>query len=159
MNQKDLQELVEELSLTYFNKPFRHQASFNTRLKTTGGRYHLLSHNLDFNPKVLEKLGDEVLIGIIKHELCHYHLHLEGRGSQHKDRDFKGLLKKVGGLRFVPSMKEQKKAVALWIYECRDCGSVAQRQRRFNTAKFICAKCKGRFEIIGRDTLKKTAVD
>ena len=28
----------------------------------------------------------EELIGIIKHELCHYHLHLEGKGYQHRDR-------------------------------------------------------------------------
>ena len=39
----------------------------------------------------------EELIGIIKHELCHYHLHLEGKGYQHRDKDFKELLKKVGG--------------------------------------------------------------
>ncbi|MCC5896249.1 MAG: SprT family protein [Alkalibacterium sp.] len=151
MNQKDLQQLVEDTSLTYFNKPFRHQATFNTRLKTTGGRYHLGSHDLDFNPKVLEKLGLETLIGIIKHELCHYHLHLEGKGSQHRDRDFKNLLKEVGGLRFVPALTEQKKAVSLWKYKCRKCGSVAQRQRRFNTSKYVCAKCKGKFELLGRE--------
>ena len=35
-----------------FQKPFLHQATFNRRLKTTGGRYHLASHHLDFNPTV-----------------------------------------------------------------------------------------------------------
>ncbi len=159
MNQKELQQLVEETSLTHFKKPFNHRAYFNTRLKTTGGRYHLVSHDLDFNPKVLEKLGEDTLIGIIKHELCHYHLHLEGKGSQHKDQDFKELLKEVEGLRFVPAMSEQKKAVRLWKYKCKKCGSVAQRQRRFNTAKYVCARCKGKFELIGRDAYKKTAVD
>lgn len=159
MNQESLQELVETISLTYFNKPFSHTASFNTRLRTTGGRYHLKSHNLDFNPLVLEKLGEQTLIGIIKHELCHYHLHLEGKGSQHKDKAFKDLLVKVGGLRYVPSMKPQGKGSQLWEYTCRTCGSKARRKRRFNTEKFVCAKCRGRFELTGRLTEGKTAVD
>lgn len=159
MNQESLQQLVEDISLTYFNKPFKHKAYFNTRLRTTGGRYHLRSHDLDFNPLMLEKFGEQTLIGIIKHELCHYHLHLEGKGSQHKDPEFKNLLKKVGGLRFVPSTKEPKKAVLLWEYKCRNCGSVARRQRRFNTEKYVCARCKGKFELINRVVDKKTAVD
>lgn len=159
MNQKTLQQLVEDISLTYFNKPFKHRAFFNSRLKTTGGRYHLMSHDLDFNPEVLKKLGEDTLIGIIKHELCHYHLHIEGRGSQHKDREFKDLLKEVGGLRFVPSMKEPKQVISFWTYKCRKCGTVAQRKRRFNTSKFVCAKCKGRFELIGRLETKEAAVD
>lgn len=41
MNEQELQKLVESISLKYFNKAFKHQAIFNTRLKTTGGRYHL----------------------------------------------------------------------------------------------------------------------
>ena len=95
MEQKALQKLVEEVSIDFFELPFRHQATFNARLKTTGGRYFLQSHHLDFNPQVLEKFGMETLIGVIKHELCHYHLHLAGKGHQHKDRAFKALLKKV----------------------------------------------------------------
>ena len=35
------------------------------------------------------------LISIIKHELCHYHLHQEGKGYKHRDQDFKDLLKKL----------------------------------------------------------------
>ncbi len=159
METSDLQKLVESVSLEYFERPFKHKASFNNRLRTTGGRYHLASHDLDFNPKVLEKLGEETLIGIIKHELCHYHLHLEGKGSRHKDREFKDLLKKVGGLRFVPSMNAQKKAVDYWKYQCKKCGSTALRQRRFNTTKFVCAKCKGKFELVGKQVKNRTTVD
>lgn len=35
---------------------------------------------------------------IIKHELCHYHLHLRGMGYKHRDADFKTLLAQVGGV-------------------------------------------------------------
>ncbi len=41
MDNIELQKLTEDISKTYFKKPFRHQALFNDRLKTTGGRYLL----------------------------------------------------------------------------------------------------------------------
>ncbi|MGG5830943.1 hypothetical protein ACQ4LK_11240, partial [Bacillus pumilus] len=34
------------ISEQFFGKAFRHQAVFNDRLKTTGGRYLLGTHNL-----------------------------------------------------------------------------------------------------------------
>lgn len=159
METHELQQLVEEVSLKHFKRPFRHQASFNRRLRTTGGRYHLGSHHLDFNPKVYEKAGMETFIGVIKHELCHYHLHLNGKGYQHKDRDFKNLLEEVDGLRYTPSLKDSSQPIKVWKYQCGKCGSVAQRRRRFNTAKFVCARCQGRFELLGETETKKTAVD
>lgn len=97
MTDQALQTLVEKISIVFFQKPFLHQATFNRRLKTTGGRYHLASHHLDFNPTVFLKYGQEELEKVIKHELCHYHLHLAGKGYQHKDKDFKELLAKTGG--------------------------------------------------------------
>lgn len=95
MTNQELQALVEKISHDSFRQPFRHNARFNRRLKTTGGRYHLKSHDLDFNPILFEKYGEVELIKVIKHELCHYHLHLAGRGYQHKDLEFKQLLKKL----------------------------------------------------------------
>ncbi len=105
MKQIELQQYVERISLESFNKPFRHKASFNNRLRTTGGRYHLETHHLDFNPKVLRAYGKETFEGIIKHELCHYHLHLAKKGYRHGDTDFKLLLNEVGALRYTPSLE------------------------------------------------------
>ena len=158
METHELQQLVEEISLKDFKQPFRHKAAFNRRLRTTGGRYHLNSHDLDFNPKVLNRAGKETLVGVIKHELCHYHLHLNGKGYQHKDKDFKNLLKEVDGLRYTPSLKDSSQPIKVWKYRCRKCGSIAQRRRRFNTEKFVCAKCQGRFKLLG-ETENQTAVD
>ena len=72
MTQEELQQLVEEISLKSFQLPFKHQAMFNPRLRTTGGRYHLNDHHLDFNAKLFEESDEETIAGIIKHELCHY---------------------------------------------------------------------------------------
>ena len=89
MADEELQGLIETVSLETFGKPFIHVACFNKRLRTTGGRYMLYDHSIEINPLVLNIHGTEELLGVIKHELCHYHLHIEGRGYRHRDEDFK----------------------------------------------------------------------
>ena len=39
MDEQEIQRLVEEVSLQCFGMPFLHKAMFNSRLRTTGGRY------------------------------------------------------------------------------------------------------------------------
>ncbi|MEM5127697.1 SprT family protein, partial [Enterococcus faecalis] len=80
---------------------------------------------------------------VIKHELCHYHLHLAGKGYQHKDKDFKELLAKTGGARYAPPLVERKKAV-FHQYQCQSCGEVILRKRRIDTTRYVCGKCHGR---------------
>ena len=91
MNNNELQRLTENLAIKYFGVPFKHKAYFNQRLRTTGGRYLLKSHNIEINPKQLKHFGEDAIVQIVKHELCHYFLHLAGKGYQHRDTDFKDL--------------------------------------------------------------------
>ena len=119
MTDQALQTLVEKISIVFFQKP------------------------LDFNPTVFLKYGQEELEKVIKHELCHYHLHLAGKGYQHKDKDFKELLAKTGGARYAPPLVERKKAV-FHQYQCQSCGEVILRKRRIDTTRYVCGKCHGR---------------
>jgi SprT-like protein len=149
MTNEELQQLVKDISTTYFKKPFIHEARFNPRLRTTGGRYLLRSHDIEINPKQYETHGIDELTSIIKHELCHYHLHIEGRGHQHRDQDFKTLLKDVGGSRYCKSIPGMRKTVHLkYQYRCKTCGLVYNRKRRVNTSKYVCGKCKGKLQLI-----------
>lgn len=146
MEQFELQKIVEEVSLEYFNKSFRHKATFNNRLRTTGGRYLLRFHNIELNPKYYQERGIDELVGIIKHELCHYHLHLEGRGYQHRDRDFRELLKEVDAPRFckpLDSVKERR-TTKQYLYTCKSCGLGYVRKRRVDTNRYVCGKCSGK---------------
>ena len=70
MSDEQLQQLVEQISLDVFYKPFIHQAIFNKRLRTTGGRYKLSNHYIEINPLVVQLYDVDELVGIIKHELC-----------------------------------------------------------------------------------------
>ena len=103
MSNEELQAWVEKISLESFRVPFRHQATFNRRLSSTGGRYFMKSHNIEINPHQLATNGKEEVEKIIKHELCHYHLHIAGRGYRHRDADFK-TSQAVGGSRFCKSL-------------------------------------------------------
>lgn len=152
MTQEELQSLVEEISLVTFRRPFRHQAVFNGRLKTTGGRYHLTDHHLDFNPTLFAQVDADTIAGVIKHELCHYHLHLSGQGYRHQDAAFKQLLKKTGGLRYAPRVEAVGKGHTLdyrWLYRCQACGQEYPRKRRLNTQRYRCSRCRGNLTFCG----------
>lgn len=150
MTNEELQLLVETISTNLFKRPFIHKAVFNKKLRTTGGRYLLHSHNIEVNPKYFEEFGTDELEGIIKHELCHYHLHLLGRGYKHRDQDFKQLLRQVGGPRYCSTLPSslKRKSTVNYAYQCTKCGLIYRRKRRVNTVKYVCGKCKGKLKQI-----------
>lgn len=143
MNEHELQNLTEEISRTSFNREFTHKITYNKRLRSSGGRYLLKTGNIEINPLVEQELGLEALIGVIKHELCHYHLHQTGGGYRHRDADFKRLLHQVGGSRFVERMKEPN-----FIYECTACHHRYPRMRKMNTNRYVCGKCRGKLILL-----------
>ena len=143
MNEHELQQLTQEISRTSFHREFTHKTTYNKRLRSSGGRYLLKTGNIEINPLVEQELGLEALIGVIKHELCHYHLHQTGGGYRHRDADFKRLLHQVGGSRFVERMKEPN-----FIYECTACHHRYPRMRKMNTNRYVCGKCRGKLILL-----------
>jgi len=143
MNEHELQQLTMEISRTSFHREFTHKITYNRRLRSSGGRYLLKTGNIEINPLVEQELGLEALIGVIKHELCHYHLHQTGGGYRHRDADFKRLLHQVGGSRFVERMKEPN-----FLYECTACHHRYPRMRKMNTNRYVCGKCRGKLILL-----------
>ena len=137
----NLTDYVQEVSREDFGRPFQHEARWNPRLRTTGGRFFPKDGHLDFNPKMLEAHGLALFRKIVRHELCHYHLFFEKKGYRHGDRDFKNLLQEVGGLRFAPQIEERVQS--FHHYSCQSCGQLYQRRRRINTQKYRCGRCQG----------------
>jgi len=143
MSDLELNELVKKVSQEYFGKPFVHQAYFNNRLKTTGGRFHLRDRNIDINPKIYRQFGYETLVGVIKHELCQYHLYNDGLPAQHRDHSFKVLLKQVDGLRYSP-IQRTVRSKNYHLYQCSHCQTIYRRVRRIDTKRYVCGKCHGK---------------
>ena len=143
MTNQQLQRLVETVSLASFSKPFRHRARFNSRLRSTGGRYYLKSHNIEINPKMLTDFSLANLIRVVKHELCHYHLTLVGESGRHDTRAFQRLLRAVGGSRYAPVPKRTR----ILVYQCQCCGRVYRRRRRLDVHRYVCSYCHGRLRL------------
>jgi SprT-like protein len=159
MSDERLQKWVEDVSQRWFGRPFLHRATFNGRLSRSGGRYHLRSHNIDINPAQLAVHGEAELERIIKHELCHYHLHLQGRGFRHRDREFKELLAKVDGTLYCKSLLPEGRgdgagvrqiAVFRYVLKCRSCGTQYPRRIRCNPVRYACSRCRGRLDLFER---------
>nr|NNM91605.1 SprT family protein [Bacilli bacterium] len=149
---EDLLTLVKTLSLAKFGLPFRHETRYNHRLRTTGGRYLLLSHDLEFNPLSVELHGNDELVGTILHELCHYHLHLSGKGYRHKDRDFQALLAQVGGARYAKPTGFRTKVSTCRYYRCLTCGQEYIRRRSINVNRWRCGRCRGKLTEFHQET-------
>ncbi|WP_110933752.1 SprT family protein [Paenibacillus bouchesdurhonensis] len=157
MKDEQLQAWVEEISLRSFGLPFRHEARFNRRLRSTGGRYFMKSHHIEINPAQLETFGMEEVEKIIKHELCHYHLHIMGKGYRHRDPDFKALLKQVGGSRYcqsLPGSQGRKQLPYRYMLKCTSCGMEYLRKRRVDPKRYRCGKCSGNLQLYGYEQQK-----
>lgn len=146
INEKDLYRLVNDLSNKYFHKPFQHKVKFNHRLRTTGGRYLPSVKVIELNPKYVIEMSKDEFIGIIKHELCHYHLHIEGKGYKHGDVEFKQLLKKTGSPRHCKPLPSTNRRV--YKYQCSQCKLLYERARRVNVNRYRCGKCRGKLNYI-----------
>ncbi len=148
MTAAELQNLVEQVSLKYFGRQFNHQVKINYRMTTTGGRYHLDDHHIEINAHFLAPQYFQELVGIIKHELTHYHLHLSQQGYRHQDQDFKTLLSAVGGSRYAPDIGLKRTRKAKYLYVCTKCDQEFLRVRRLNLRRFACGRCGGKLKLL-----------
>jgi SprT-like protein len=160
MTDEQLQAWVEKVSIDAFGWPFRHKATFNSRLRTTGGRYLLRTHNIEINRKQYDTYGPEETEKIIKHELCHYHLHLQRRGYKHADADFKRLLAKVGGSRFCQAVPGAMRRLPIrYVLRCVDCAMQYPRKRKTDPRRYRCGKCRGRLQQLQLDEEQGTVIN
>ncbi|WP_416354194.1 SprT family protein [Agrilactobacillus fermenti] len=158
MDNQALTKLVQNISQEKFQRPFKHQAIFNSRLRTTGGRYHLADHHIDINPKILTYYGQAELIGVIIHELCHYHLHLTGQPYQHQSQAFRRLLAQTGGSRYAPPLPKTNHQQKVEVYQCRQCQRKYFRQRKLNLDRYACGRCGGKLTHIATYRQSKNKV-
>lgn len=148
MTNEQLQQWVEQISEQAFGWTFDHQATFNSRLRSTGGRYFPRTHNIEISWQQWTEHGAAEVERIIKHELCHYHLHLQGRGHNHRDAEFKALLAKVGGSRFCKPLQSRAARPPKYTLQCKACGQTYLRRRKVDVRKFACGVCRGKLTYV-----------
>ena len=101
MTNEELQHLVKRISDTIF-KSHLYMKHIST-VVSKQQEVDICSKHITFKstPNLWKLMELRELEGIIRHELCHYHLHIEGKGYKHRDKDFKDLLKRQNLLDFV----------------------------------------------------------
>ena len=157
MEDRQLQQWVEHISLQYFGRPFLHRATFNRRLTSTGGRYFPATHHIEISWRQWVAYGAEEVEKIIKHELCHYHLHLQRKGYRHRDADFKRLLRQVGGARYCrPLAVGRSRSAYRYKLVCVACGNSYLRRRRMDPNRYACGVCRGRLRLVPLDCESET---
>ena len=97
---------------------------------------------------MLEEFDEATLIGVIKHELVHYFVHMLNEKPDHRNPHFQQLLRAVGGLRYAPTTSKRRRTPPKLLYQCQGCGLQYPRQRRINTRKYVCSKCRGRLKLL-----------
>lgn len=149
MDDRQLQLWVEKISLASFGRPFMHRATFNRRLRSTGGRYFTRTHDIEISWLQYEQFGSDEVEKIIKHELCHYHLHLLGQGYRHRDEAFKNWLAKVGGTRYCNSLPQAVKRKEPYRYKmiCINCRMEYLRKRKVDPRRYACGRCRGELQL------------
>ena len=145
MTDLELTQLTRRLAKQFFNQAYPYEARFNRRLRTMGGRYFLADHHIEINPLMLSEFDEETLVGVIKHELVHYWLHVHHEKPDHRNPHFKELLQRTGGLRYAPvTSKRRTTTTGRLVYQCKKCGQLYHRQRRINVRRYVCGRCGGR---------------
>lgn len=98
---------------------------------------------------MLDEFDVDNLRQVVLHELCHYHLHLNGQDYHHRSHAFKVLLQQVGGKRYAPTTSARRISSAnRLIYQCTKCQAIISRKQHFNTVRYVCARCGGHFKLI-----------
>lgn len=131
---RNLFSLTEQVSKQFFNRPFNSTVEFNNRLRTAGGRCFVHEPNapLEINFKV--SANQELLVGVIKHELCHHFLAIDGFEDTGHGAKFQAMLQQVGGLNSEVATKLYKKSVI-----------AKQPKKPAKKVRYFCLVCKRTF--------------
>lgn len=140
LHESELLSLTMQLSLAWWQRPFTGTVCWNSRLRTSAGRFSRQTQTIELNPRHSTHFGQAALEETIKHELIHYHFQGAGHGPI-----FRQEATRVGCARFCQPIPHP---VRMHTYQCQGCGATFQRKRRFNTCRFRCARCQGIIRLV-----------
>ena len=130
----DLMRITQGLSQSLFGRTFKGEVCWNSRLRTSAGRYSRRHSRIDINPKYIEHYGEDSLTDTLKHELIHYHFPSAGHGPT-----FAREAQRIQCSRFCRPLPGRK---VRYLYQCQGCGLKFPRQRRIDVKKYRCGICK-----------------
>lgn len=149
-SEQELTQATQQIARDLFGRDFEGKVTYNKRLRRAAGRClgGVAGFPIEINP--ITPTNKELLVEVIKHELCHYFLNKDGLPSGHGSKEFKTLLAQVGGItakdtanyKLHPEKigrKPKAKSQSQSRYICLNCKTVLRGPSGLGSVK--CIKC------------------
>jgi SprT-like protein len=146
-NPEILQKLADKLSLHYWQRKCEVPVTWNGRLTRSMGRFLYSTKGKGRTPQGIELskyaaqfINRDIFISVLLHELCHYHLFIQGKPFDDHHPVFEKELERVGAISTNTVQIPQK---SFQLY-CSKCNKSIGIRKRLNTALYRSGCCKGK---------------
>lgn len=142
-----LLNLANTLSQRFWQKDCSIPVAWNGRLRTAMGRFLYspqgkknLPLRIEMSKHAAQFLTQDLFSAVLLHELCHYHLFIQGQPCNDHHPVFEKELRRVGAIS-TNTVQIPQKGFQLSCSQCRK--SIGTRTR-INTARYLSACCKAK---------------
>lgn len=157
LTQYQLEKYAEKFLKDNYNMKLLVPLKINGRLRTACGRFVYTQFKsgkpsvpkvVELNRYFLENNEPAVVLDVLRHELVHYALFMQGKPHRDGHPVFENELKRLGivSQSTIDKYNIKSKPVNIRVYECEDCGYKYRRKRALaHGGKYHrCGGCNGR---------------
>ncbi len=144
-SQEQLELLANQLSLQHWKKTCDIPVVWNGRLRAAMGRFAYTTKGkqriplkIELSKYAAQHLNKDTFISVLLHELCHYHLFIEGKPFHDHHPQFEMELVRVGAIS-THTVQVPQKAYELF---CSHCQKPLGKRKRINTKNYLSACCQ-----------------
>ncbi|GAA0357958.1 SprT-like domain-containing protein [Bacillus horti] len=145
VDSEKLEDLSQKLSLHFWGKRCDIPVLWNGRLTKSMGRFMFSSRGrtrtalrIELSKHAVRFIPPEIFIAVLLHELCHYHLFIQGQPFEDGHPVFEEELRRVGAISTNVVQLPQK---GFELY-CSKCHERLGSRKRMNTKHYLSACCK-----------------
>lgn len=144
-NPERLQALANKLSLHFWNESISVPVVWNGRLTRSMGRFvyrvqgkHREPVKIEMSKYAAQFINREIFIAVLLHEMCHYHLFVQGKSFLDHHPVFEQELRRVGAI----STNTVRLPSKIYKLVCKKCQRELGHMKRFNPDRYISPCCK-----------------
>lgn len=143
VDELELERIADEFLIENFAMELDVPIVLNGRLSKALGRHVYFRHaketvQIELSKDLIRYYDDETVIDVLKHELVHHALLVDGLPHRDGEYYFEKTLKELGVSRTNHYSHKGKSH----IYECTGCQNTFKEVRKFNTARYRCSRCQ-----------------
>lgn len=163
LTQNQLERYADKFLAENYGMKLLVPLKLNGRLRTTCGRFVYTQYRngskpsvpkvVDLNKFFVKNNEPTVVLDVLRHELIHYALFMQGKPHSDGHHVFENELKRLGVVsqRTIDKYNITSKPVNVSIYQCDDCGNEYRTQRALShDGRYHRCKCGGSLSSLGK---------